>query len=159
MSLPLLPLLVSRVPPGLRLALQQEGVPVVECKQPDAAGRFVLFDSRSGPQPELAAGQEPIDIDLIRQQEGRDLLADLTDERPARQAWRIGWLDAVEEVARRDKRAARRRVIGLLRQEVERLGQTAGAQFRARYRQNMLTLLELSATLFGYDTNLPEGKK
>ncbi|MDB5106151.1 MAG: glutamate-ammonia ligase adenylyltransferase [Fibrobacteres bacterium] len=37
----------------------------------------------------------------------------------------------------------------------ERLGQSASAQFRARYRQHMLTLLELSGTLFGYETNLP----
>lgn len=40
----------------------------------------------------------------------------------------------------------------------ERLGESAGSQFRARYRQYMLTLLELSATLFGYDTNNPEAK-
>lgn len=38
----------------------------------------------------------------------------------------------------------------------ERLGETAGSQFRARYRQHMLTLIELSSTLFGYETNLPE---
>ncbi|MEO6097082.1 MAG: hypothetical protein ABIW76_15945 [Fibrobacteria bacterium] len=37
----------------------------------------------------------------------------------------------------------------------ERLGESASAQFRARYRQHMLTLLELSGTLFGYETNLP----
>jgi glutamate-ammonia-ligase adenylyltransferase len=40
----------------------------------------------------------------------------------------------------------------------ERLGEKAGTQFRSRYRQHMLTLLELSATLFGYETNLPEDK-
>ena len=37
----------------------------------------------------------------------------------------------------------------------ERLGQSASVQFRARYRQHMLTLLELSGTLFGYETNKP----
>jgi [glutamine synthetase] adenylyltransferase / [glutamine synthetase]-adenylyl-L-tyrosine phosphorylase len=37
----------------------------------------------------------------------------------------------------------------------ERLGQSASSQFRARYRQHMLTLLEISGTLFGYETNLP----
>jgi glutamine synthetase adenylyltransferase len=37
----------------------------------------------------------------------------------------------------------------------ERLGQSASTQFRARYRQHMLTLLELSGSLFGYETNLP----
>ncbi len=39
----------------------------------------------------------------------------------------------------------------------ERLGESASSQFRARYRQHMLTLLELSGTLFGYETNLPMG--
>ncbi|HKP97820.1 MAG TPA: hypothetical protein VJ385_18935, partial [Fibrobacteria bacterium] len=39
----------------------------------------------------------------------------------------------------------------------ERLGQSASSQFRARYRGHMLTLLELSGTLFGYETNLPTG--
>ncbi len=38
----------------------------------------------------------------------------------------------------------------------ERLGQTASTQFRARYRQHMLTLQELSATLFQYDVNHPD---
>jgi glutamate-ammonia-ligase adenylyltransferase len=37
----------------------------------------------------------------------------------------------------------------------ERLGESASSQFRARYRQHMLTLLELSGTLFGYETNRP----
>jgi glutamate-ammonia-ligase adenylyltransferase len=41
----------------------------------------------------------------------------------------------------------------------ERLGESAGAQFRARYRKHMLTLLELSSDLFGYDTNRPEAGK
>jgi hypothetical protein len=122
MTLPLLPLSVSRVPPGLRQALQQEGVPLADRKQADAAVRFVLFDSRREPMPQLGEGQHAIDIDLMRRHDGRDLLADLVDERPARQSWRIGWLDPVEEVARVDKRATRRRVMALLRHEVERLG-------------------------------------
>ncbi len=37
----------------------------------------------------------------------------------------------------------------------ERIGQSASSQFRTRYRQHMLTLLELSSSLFGYDTNIP----
>ncbi|HLP42971.1 MAG TPA: hypothetical protein VK465_15790, partial [Fibrobacteria bacterium] len=37
----------------------------------------------------------------------------------------------------------------------ERLGQSAAAQFREKYRKHMLTLQELSSTLFGYETNLP----
>jgi hypothetical protein len=31
------------------------------------------------------------------------------------------------------------------------------AQFRARYRRHMLTLMDLSGSLFGYETNLPPG--
>jgi [glutamine synthetase] adenylyltransferase / [glutamine synthetase]-adenylyl-L-tyrosine phosphorylase len=37
----------------------------------------------------------------------------------------------------------------------DRIGQSAASQFRTRYRQHMLTLLELSSSLFGYETNLP----
>jgi [glutamine synthetase] adenylyltransferase / [glutamine synthetase]-adenylyl-L-tyrosine phosphorylase len=37
----------------------------------------------------------------------------------------------------------------------EKPGQSATAQFKARYRQHMLTLLELSSSLFGYETNIP----
>lgn len=37
----------------------------------------------------------------------------------------------------------------------ERIGQSASSQFRTRYRQHMLTLLELSSSLFGYETNIP----
>ena len=36
-----------------------------------------------------------------------------------------------------------------------RIGQSASSQFRTRYRQHMLTLLELSSSLFGYATNIP----
>jgi glutamate-ammonia-ligase adenylyltransferase len=39
----------------------------------------------------------------------------------------------------------------------ERLGESALAQFRARYRRHMLTLMDLSGSLFGYETNLPPG--
>jgi glutamate-ammonia-ligase adenylyltransferase len=37
----------------------------------------------------------------------------------------------------------------------ERLGQSAAAQFREKYRKHILTLQELSSTLFGYETNMP----
>jgi glutamate-ammonia-ligase adenylyltransferase len=41
----------------------------------------------------------------------------------------------------------------------ERLGESASVQFRARYRGHMLTLMELSGTLFGYETNLPDASQ
>lgn len=37
----------------------------------------------------------------------------------------------------------------------ERAGQTASSQFRSRYRQHMLPLLEVSSALFAYETNIP----
>jgi glutamate-ammonia-ligase adenylyltransferase len=37
----------------------------------------------------------------------------------------------------------------------ERLGRSASEQFREKYRKHMLTLQELSSTLFGYETNRP----
>jgi hypothetical protein len=104
------------------LALRQEGVPWIDRKQSAARGRFVLFDSRKEPEPQVPAGQQAIDIDFIRRREGRDLFADLVDERPGLRSWRIGWLNVLEEAARVDKRATRRRVMALLRQEVEKLG-------------------------------------
>ncbi len=122
MTLPLLPLNVSRVPLGLRQALGQEGVPYVDCAQAAHPARFMLFDSRREPAPRLLPGQQAIDVDLVRREEGRDLFADLVDERSSRRSWQIGPLDAVEEVARVDKRSARRRVMALLRREIERLG-------------------------------------
>jgi glutamate-ammonia-ligase adenylyltransferase len=39
----------------------------------------------------------------------------------------------------------------------ERLGRSASDQFREKYRKHMLTLQDLSSTLFGYETNRPDG--
>jgi peptidoglycan/xylan/chitin deacetylase (PgdA/CDA1 family) len=122
MMLPLLPLTVSRVPLGLRQALGQEGVPFVDLGHAAFAVRFVLFDSRNENSPPLRPGQEAVDVDIIRRQVGRDLLDDLVDEAPARRCWAVGPLDAVEQVARVDKRSVRRRVMTILRSELERLG-------------------------------------
>ncbi|MDZ7616430.1 MAG: hypothetical protein U1E05_05455, partial [Patescibacteria group bacterium] len=62
---PLLPLELDHVPPGLIMALAQEGVPTcLRGERPE--GRFVLFDGRRGLDRAPAAWQVPIDIDPIR---------------------------------------------------------------------------------------------
>jgi hypothetical protein len=126
-TLPLLPLSIARVPSGLRQALGQEGVPFVEFARARSATRFVLFDSRTAPAPALAEGQRALDVDTIRRRAAdnlisHDALAELTDERSAPRAWQVGPWQAVEEVARADKRALRRAIMPLLRQELERQG-------------------------------------
>src|SRR5207249_2215905 len=104
MTLPLLPLSIARLPAGLRQALSQEGVPCIDVADASFPTRFVLFDSRFAPSPKAAEGQRAVDLDFVRSQEGRDVFADLVDERSAQRAWHVGWLDAIEEVARVDKR-------------------------------------------------------
>ncbi len=47
-------------------------------------------------------------------------MADLVDEQSVPRLWSVGWLEAVEEVARVDKRAVRRRIVAVLRREIER---------------------------------------
>ncbi|MBX7072766.1 MAG: hypothetical protein K1X71_06420 [Pirellulales bacterium] len=124
---PLLPLVLDRVPPGLRLALGQEGVPFVERRAGRIDGRFVLFDSR-GPAPQgLVTGQQAIDVDGCRDGWRGDPLEDLLDERSGRLGWRIGGFQVSEEVARVDKRATRRHVMERLRAMLERRG---GVWFR-----------------------------
>lgn len=120
--LPLLPLVLDRVPHGLRQALTQEGVPFVERRPSRADGQFVLYDSRSGAPRGLAPGQRAIDVDSFRAGWRGDPYEDLLDERSARFAWRLGGFQVSEEIARVNKRAARRHVMQKLRARVEDLG-------------------------------------
>ena len=88
--LPALPLVLCDVPPGLVLALGQEGVPVVTVSaskyEPSPSlrrGRFVLFDRRLiSPErldAQLAPGQMAIDVDRYRSGQGVDPFAALID--------------------------------------------------------------------------------
>ena len=85
-------------------------------------GRFVLFDSREGPCRAIAPGQVPVDIDRLRHGSGGDPFAALEDERSARHQWRIAGLTIAEEIAQVDRRAVRRRIVGALRETIERAG-------------------------------------
>ncbi|MGE0533756.1 MAG: hypothetical protein AB7O68_02205 [Pirellulales bacterium] len=118
----LLPLLLDRVPAGLRHALVQEGIPTVERMAKGPQGRFVLFDSRQGGCRNLAADQVAIDIDLLRRGEAGDPFEDLLDERSARTRWRIDGRELAEDVSRVDKREVRRRVMARLRELLEQRG-------------------------------------
>ncbi|MHC4402757.1 MAG: hypothetical protein ACYTG0_24095 [Planctomycetota bacterium] len=120
--LPLLPLVLDAVPEALRRALAQEGIPVRNRRRGLPEGRFVLFDSRADAPERLARGQVAVDVDRLRKDCDADPFRTLLDERSARFQWRLGGLTLTEQIARVDKRAARRRVLERLRTILEELG-------------------------------------
>jgi len=120
-ALPLLPLVLDKVPPELVTVLAQEGVPFVRATDPFQRGRFVLFDSRLGPIRPLRFGQTAIDVRRLGGPEG-DPFEALRDEGSARHRWEIGGLALCEEIARIERRELRRRVVGRLRERIEQLG-------------------------------------
>lgn len=119
---PLLPLILAEVPPGLRIALAQEGVPVRPWRPGAPDGRFVLFDGRKTRCPRLGAGQVAVDVDRLRDGPGPDPMEALSDQRSQRHQWHVAGLDLVEEIARVDRRAVRRRLLGTLRARIEQAG-------------------------------------
>jgi hypothetical protein len=122
MMLPLLPLVLDQAPPGLRLALAQEGLPVVDREERPLAGRFVIGDSRRGLQTPLASSQTLLDLHSLRSGFPSDPFEALLDEQAARCQWRIGSVAVSEDVARIDKRALRRRLMAGLRRMLESAG-------------------------------------
>lgn len=119
--LPVLPLTLADVPAGLRLALEQEGVPVRDRRPGVPEGRFVLFDARRGPCRAKVNGQTLIDVSRAADRQG-DPWADLVDVQSRRQLWQAGGLTVTEEVARVDKRTTRARGLAWLRAEIEAAG-------------------------------------
>jgi peptidoglycan/xylan/chitin deacetylase (PgdA/CDA1 family) len=120
--LPLLPLILEDVPPGLVQALGQEGVPFLHRVSAATRGRFVLFDSRRRASPRVGPGQVAIDVDRLRDGSRPDPLEALLEERSQRHQWRIGGLTVTEEIARVDRRILRKRILGVLREAIERAG-------------------------------------
>lgn len=118
--LPDLPLLLADVPPALRQALAQEGLPTADARG-GRAGRFVLFDSRSN-RPMLRDGQIGIDVDFLRSSRSCDPFKALGDERAVYQEWQIGLLAVKESLARVDRASIRRRIVDDLRLQVEAAG-------------------------------------
>jgi hypothetical protein len=123
-NLPLLPLLVWKVPPGLEMALAQEGVPWVRLENLDAstliAGRFVLFHGRmlaaARVRNRLLRGQRAIDVRGLRGADG--LCAAMIDTTARRAFWDVGAGTVEEHVARVDRGEARARLMARLREAV-----------------------------------------
>lgn len=120
--LPLLPLILDNVPPGLVQVLAQQGVPFRHHRSTAAKGRLVLFDSRRGPCRPLDYGQVAVDVHRLRSGWDRDPFEELLDERSGRHQWEIAGLKVTEEIARVDRRALRGRILEQLRLEIERAG-------------------------------------
>jgi len=129
-SLPPLPLMLWGTPPGLELALGQEGVPYALVRRPNPlaflAGRFVLFDGRKVAaglvRSTLSGGHVAIDVDAFRRGEALDPFLALIDTQGRPAAWAIGDLTVIERVARHDKARIRRRLVDRLRQAVAASG-------------------------------------
>jgi hypothetical protein len=121
-SLPLLPLVLGRVPKSLRRSLAQEGVPFVDQAVTPAGGRFVIFDSAASTGAHALPGQTAIDLLALRRTWTCDLFAALEDETDVRRGWRLDSLAVSETVARHDKRAVRERLLADLRKHVENAG-------------------------------------
>ncbi|MBN2216307.1 MAG: hypothetical protein JW719_02915 [Pirellulales bacterium] len=121
-SLPLLPLVLDRVADELRELLVQEGVPFCDASQQPRAGRFVLFDSRRGRRGSIETGQTWIDVAGLDDGSSGGPIAALADCRSAPHQWRIGSWTVAEEIARIDRRAVRRALLGALRDAIEDAG-------------------------------------
>jgi hypothetical protein len=129
-SLPPLPLILWETPPGLELALAQEGVPFRRVRKPVPlafqAGRFVLFDSKAVSRKQVLAWMSShhlaIDIDLFRHGEAIDPFQALIDTEGAPATWSIEGLTVVERVARHPKGVIRKRLVDRIRQSVLQAG-------------------------------------
>lgn len=129
-DLPALPLLLWETPPGLEVALAQEGVPYRCVGDPHPlafrGGRFVLFDGRRVDPASVRARLSPdhvaIDVDGCRRGEPFDPFLALVDPRAALARWEVDGYTLTERVSRRPKAAIRERVVGRLRRAVAASG-------------------------------------
>jgi hypothetical protein len=118
--------LLWKTPPGLELILAQEGVAHRHIRDPHpfafAAGRFVLFDSRTVSPSSLyrllTAEHVPLDIEMLRRDEPVDPFAALVDDQTARLRFNISAGSLSERAGRFPKAWIRRRLIGKLRQAI-----------------------------------------
>ena len=129
-TLPTLPLLLWGTPPGLALALAQEGVSYRVLTDPHPlafqGGRFVLHDgsrtSHASVRARVSADHILLDVDVLRRAEPVDPFEALIDTRAALARWEIGGFEPTERVARYDKAAVRRRVVDRVRAAVTAAG-------------------------------------
>ncbi len=127
-SLPLLPLILHRTPPGLEIILNQAGIPWVSSDEPQSLslGRFVLVDGAQSRHIRSHRGltAEHVMIDLVTFRSGWkfDPFAALLDTRPGYRAWQSGAYRLVERVSRVDRARIRVTLLKSLRAEIERAG-------------------------------------
>ncbi len=127
-----LPLILWETPPGLELALAQEGVPFVRLREAHPlalrAGRFVLFDGKKLTEGQvrsmLSERHVALDVDHFRRGERFDPFRALVDTEATPASWPIEGLSVVERVARRPKARIRRRLIDQIRSAVSKAGGT-----------------------------------
>lgn len=119
--LPRLPLVVDRIPLGLRRVLEQEGLAYVEQSAGAARGRFVLYDSQQG-RARLGDAQIGLDARELCAEFPFDPFDALLDEQSASWSWKLGELEPREELARVDHRSVRLRLAASLRRMLERAG-------------------------------------
>jgi hypothetical protein len=128
--LPSLPLLLWKTPPALASILAQEGVAFREVgeEHPLAfkAGRFVLHDGRHISKIRLRSTLGPdhtaIDVHTLRDGEPADPFDQLLDTSGVNKTWRLQHLEVTERVARHDRAKLRRRLLGRLREKIEKAG-------------------------------------
>ncbi len=129
-NLPLLPLLLFRVPAGLEMMLAQEGVAFERVDAEQAVrsmrGRFVVFDGDHARSRaigrRLGPNQIPIDISPLRRLGVGDPFKRMVDQRAIRKRWSFEGKVVHERVARSDKARARQAALLVLRQQLEAKG-------------------------------------
>jgi hypothetical protein len=131
-TLPLLPLLLWKTPPGLELILAQEGISYAHIRELHPwsfqGGRFVLFDGRRSRldriRPFLSPDHVPIDIDVLRRDSRIDPLAAVLETRGARQRCFAAGTIVHERISRIDQGFLREQLLQALRNLVDRHGGT-----------------------------------
>jgi hypothetical protein len=125
-ALPLLPLLLWETPPGLEMALDQEGVPWRRVGGRDLAqgrhGRFVVYDGRRLAPARVVSALAPdhIALDVRRLLAGApsDPLDAMVDTTACRMSWTIAGRRLHEQAARVDRGQVRAEIVARLRAAV-----------------------------------------
>lgn len=122
-SLPLLPVADAGLSsPWLRM-LAQEGLPTVPHRTDTASAKFVLYDARRKPAPQLASSEQRlVDVSLFEFDSAAVDVSASTAPRTARTFWQVGRRRVAETTAAVDHRAVRRRLMARLRQAIEEQG-------------------------------------
>jgi peptidoglycan/xylan/chitin deacetylase (PgdA/CDA1 family) len=127
---PLLPIVLWDTPPGLAQMLAQEGAPAVAIAGAEPGwpvpGRFVIAPRWRVRAPSArgmaAAGHDVIALESLAGDDRPDPFRAVLDNRARPHHWHVSGADLVERVARVDRSAVRERVMGRLRERVQKAG-------------------------------------